>query len=134
MAARALAEKTRLDPPPEGFEWSLGWENDGRRAPLWDRLVPVEELAPGGLHFGDTRQPGYSYPASGPGVREDLIDAAMERLASLLGVTEPAELESAATAVLADAGTTASGYPLPTPSLLRIVISAALEKLAAPGS
>jgi hypothetical protein len=137
-AARERAEKTRMDPPPPGKEWSLGYRPDGSRAPEFDRLILVEQPTGNdlGLSFEfDEDQSGYTFPASGPGVRDDLVQAAMERLAGLLGVFGddpkrwPEYVDEAATAALSQAGTTASGYLLSARNLVRMIVSAALEKL-----
>lgn len=97
---RLLAEKTRLDPPPEGFEWNLGYDGDnGERAPERDMLVRIEQQTGGqpdrerfsGLHRSSDETPesslesreDYEYGGAGHGVHRELVDAVLERWAGL---------------------------------------------------
>lgn len=71
--ARRLAEKTRLDPPPEGREWSLGYGADGQRVPEYDRLVDTSrELVADPIDYGTDEH----------GVREELVSAVLDEWAS----------------------------------------------------
>lgn len=138
-AARAAVEKNRMDPPPEGMEWCLGWTQDGQRDPMRDVLVALER-APGdpagGLHGGDEMLPGYEYQSAGLGVRSDLVDAAMRALADLdvtyqinTGLRAPLDVEDAVARTLAVAGTEAGGYLREVRNVVRLAVRAALEQL-----
>ena len=94
---RMLAEKNRMDPPPDGYEWNLGWDSEnGERAPERDMLVatapPQAEqvdrdygltkslVAP---DLGMEPQQGYDWGPTGDGVHAWLVDAVLERWAGL---------------------------------------------------
>lgn len=72
--ARALAEKNRLDPPPGGKEWSLGYDHAGRRAPANDLLVDLGgELVADPIDYGTDEH----------GIRPEVVQAVMEAWADV---------------------------------------------------
>ncbi len=137
--ARAVAEKNRMDPPPPGKVWSLGWDQEGGRVPLWDALVdvaPTVLVGPIdlGLDPSGDENPGYDYGAAGSGVRSTLIDAGLARLANLdatyeinTGLRSPVDTEDAAARVLAQVGT---ARVFEVRNLVRLVALAVLEQLS----
>lgn len=72
--ARSLAEKNRLDPPPDGKEWSLGYDAAGRRAPHHDALVLVA---------ADLVADPIDYGADEHGVRPEVVQIVLEAWAAI---------------------------------------------------
>jgi hypothetical protein len=149
---RALAEKMRLDPPPQGKEWSLAYDDQGQRIPAQDLLVSTDPPAdltqpsyglskatlPGAEQSGE-RPEGFDYGAAGHGVSSELVDAVLERWAGrhrryIPGTTGERYRDAAAADVLRTAlGVFApeSGEGVPVRDLARLAALTVCEELQA---
>jgi len=88
-----LEVKTREEPPPTGFGWSIAWDRHGRRTDL-DALVPVRSPAVGNQDFPAILivhpRPERADEWLAASVSDDLaVPGITDRLAAYLGTPHP---------------------------------------------